>query len=170
MKFLGLLAFLSTSLAASAIAGELEAKKDGVEVYADTQKSSVIGSLKKGEKINFSERKGMYWSVTLGGKPGFVSVMGVQNSTSAGSSAVTNAIKNAVKQGRDNEDAGNNRARSTVMGVRGLDDTSDSAFAGNVKPNLRMVYTMEDMVVSTVDLKSLEADVLKEVEVLAAKK
>ncbi|MEI8026814.1 MAG: hypothetical protein WCI18_10750 [Pseudomonadota bacterium] len=167
MKSFVILAFLISN---RLIAGELEAKKDGVEVYSDSQKSSVIGMLKKGEKIPSTERKGMYWAVNLKGKPGFVSVMAVQNSSSSGSSAVTNAIKDAVKQGRESEDAGNNRARSTVMGVRGLDDTSDSAFAGNVKPNLRMVYTMEDMVVSSVDLKSLEADVLKEVETLSNKK
>ena len=167
MKSLVILAFLISN---RLIAGELEAKKDGVEVYSDSQKSSVIGTLKKGEKVPSTERKGMYWGVTLKGKAGFVSVMAVQNSSSSVSSAVTNAIKDAVKQGRESEDAGNNRARSTVMGVRGLDDTSDSAFAGNVKPNLRMVYTMEDMVVSSVDLKSLEADVLKEVETLSNKK
>jgi hypothetical protein len=97
--------------------------------------------------------------------------MAVQNSSSgAGASAVTNAIKDAVKQGRETEDAGNNRARSTVMGVRGLDDTSESAFAGNVKPNLRMVYSMEDLVISSLDVKSLESEVLKEVESLSSKK
>ncbi len=168
MKSLVFLVFLISN---RIFAGELEAKKDGVEVYSDSQKTSVIGTLKKGEKVPSTERKGMYWAVSLNGKVGFVSVMAVQNSSaSAGSSTVTNAIKNAVKQGRESEDAGNNRARSTVMGVRGLDDTSDSAFAGNVKPNLRMVYTMEDTVVSSVDLKSLEADVLKEVETLSNKK
>lgn len=169
MKSLVILAFLISN---RLIAGELEAKKDGVEVYSDSQKSSVIGTLKKGDKVPFTERKGMYWAVSLKGKTGFVSVMAVQNSSSSssGSSAVTNAIKDAVKQGRESEDAGNNRARSTVMGVRGLDDSSDSAFAGNVKANLRMVYTMEDMVISSVDLKSLEADVLKEVETLSNKK
>jgi len=152
-------------------AGELEAKKDGVDVYSDSQKSSILGSLKKGEKVPFLERKGMYWAVTFHGKTGFVSVMAVQNSSSgAGSSAVTNAIKDAVKQGRETEDAGNNRARSTVMGVRGLDDTSESAFAGNVKPNLRMVYSMEDLVISSMDVKSLESEVLKEVESLSSKK
>lgn len=151
-------------------AGELEAKKDGVEVYSDSSKSSVLGTLKKGEKLNYTERKGMYWAVTHKNKPGFVSVMAVQNASSGGASSVTSAIKDAVKQGRDSEDAGNNRARSAVMGVRGLDDTSDSAFAGNVKPNLRMVYSMEDLVIPTTEVKQLEAEVLQEVEEISAKK
>jgi hypothetical protein len=150
-------------------AGELEAKKDGVEVYSDSSKSSVLGTLKKGEKLTYTERKGMYWAVTHKSKPGFVSVMAVQSASSGGTSSVTSAIKDAVRQGRDSEDAGNNRARSAVMGVRGLDD-SDSAFAGNVKPNLRMVYSMEDTVVPTSEIKQLEADVLKEVEDISSKK
>ncbi len=150
-------------------AGELEAKKDGVEVYSDSSKSSVLGTLKKGEKLTYTERKGMYWAVTHNSKPGFVSVMAVQNASSGGASSVTSAIKDAVRQGRDSEDAGNNRARSAVMGVRGLDD-SDSAFAGNVKPNLRLVYSMEDTVIPTSEIKQLEADVLREVEDISSKK
>ena len=150
-------------------AGELEAKKDGVEVYSDSSKSSVLGTLKKGEKLAYTERKGMYWAVTHNSKHGYVSVMAVQNASSGGASSVTSAIKDAVKQGRDSEDAGNNRARSAVMGVRGLDD-SDSAFAGNVKPNLRMVYSMEDTVIPTSEIKQLEADVLREVEDISSKK
>jgi len=153
-----------------AFAGEMEARRDGVEVYADTSKKIILGTLKKGENIAASERKGMYWQVTFSGKPGYVSVMGVQTSSSARTSLITESIMDAVKQGRKADDPSNNRARSTVMGVRGLDDTSESAFAGNVKPNLRMVYGMEDLVVSRSDLKSLEDSIQAEIEQLSAKR
>lgn len=167
MKRLMITALLTTGMANAA---ELEAKQDGVQVFSDTSKKSVVATLRKGQKVESGERKGMYWPVTVDGKAGFVSVMVVQTSSSRSGSSVTDAILDAVKQGRQADDPGNNRARSTVMGVRGLDDTSDSAFAGNVKPNLRMVYSMEDLVVSRDDLRSLESSIQQEIESLSTKR
>lgn len=164
------LLIIASFISGLASAGTLEVKQDGVQVFSDTSKKSVVATLRKGQKVESGERKGMYWAVTVEGKAGFVSVMAVQTSSVRSGSAVTDAILNAVKQGRQADDPGNNRARSTVMGVRGLDDTSDSAFAGNVKPNLRMVYSMEDMVVSRDDLRSLESSIQQEIEVLSTKK
>ena len=51
----------------TAVAAEVEAKKDGVEIYADaTNKSDVLGKMKSGEALKAGERKGMFWGVTTG--------------------------------------------------------------------------------------------------------
>jgi ssDNA-binding replication factor A large subunit len=66
---------------------------------------------------------------------------------------LTKKIQAVVMQGRE-DDIGNQRTRSAVMGVRGLDESGDTAFAGNVRPNMRLVYMMEDL---KVDNKKVEA-------------
>ena len=102
----------------------LEAKKNGVKVYTDaSKKSKVIKKLKKGDGLVAKGRKGMYWE--LEGGDGFVSVMKVKRKKSS-DGGVSNAMRKLVKQGRDAEDPGNSRARSGVMGVRGLDESGDT--------------------------------------------
>jgi hypothetical protein len=50
------------------------------------------------------------------------------------------------------------------MGVRGLDESKDTAMAGNIRPDLRAVYRMEDRVVANTRVDRLEQLVLKEIE------
>ena len=131
--------------AGEALAAEVEAKKDGVEVFADaTNKSDVVGKLKEGDVLSAGERKGMFWEVKMkDGKAGFVSVLAVKRKAD-GSDGLSKAIKGVVQEGRQTDEASESRARSAVMGVRGLREDDSSANAGNVRPDLRAVYRMED--------------------------
>jgi hypothetical protein len=147
-----------------ALAAEVEARKDGVEVYSDaTNKSDVLDKMKSGDTLPATERKGMFWQVQLkGGKTGFVSIMAVKHKADSNTD-LAKAIKTAVKEGRGEDDAGENRARSAVMGVRGLQDDDDAGNAGNVRPNLRAVFSMEDRAVKKKDLDHLGESVLQEI-------
>lgn len=156
--FLLPLLLVSTELWAT----ELEAKKDGVELFdGPSKKAKVVKKLKQGESFVAIGRKGMYWE--LENSKGFVSVTAVSRKKSSDGGA-SNAMRKLVNQGRDAEDPGNTRARSGVMGVRGLDESSDTEFAGNVKPNLRLVYSMEDIQVDEKKVEELESAVFKEIE------
>jgi hypothetical protein len=140
-----LLMTLTVTLASSPVfAGAVEAKKDGVEVFATAEKgAAVVATLKKGETATAGDRSGMYFKVTLpGGKAGFVSVLNVKIKAESGG-GLNDAIRDAVKEGRSAAEETGARGRSAVMGVRGLDD-NNTAMAGSVKPNLRAVYEMED--------------------------
>ena len=108
------------------------------------------------------ERKGMFWQVTLGGKPGFVSVLAVKHKadTDAG---LSKAIKPIAQDGRSESDGKDARARSAVMGVRGLADDDNVGNASNVRPNLRAVYQMEDIRVNDKKVTALGDQVLREV-------
>lgn len=155
------------AVAASGLAATVAAKKDGVDVTAEASKDSkVIVTLKKGETVESVERKGMYWQVkTSSGKAGFVSVMSVSLKANDDDKSLSKAIRDAAKDNRaDTEDATAGRARSAVMGVRGLDESGETAFAGNVKPNLRMVYSMEDRVISRKKIDELQERVSSEIE------
>ncbi len=131
--------------AVPALAAEVEAKKDGVEIYADaTNKSAVLGKLGSGEAVGAGERKGMFWQVkTKDGKTGYVSVLAVKHKPDA-SGGLSTAIKDVVKEGRSTDEQSETRARSAVMGVRGLREDDSAGNAGNVRPDLRAVYRMED--------------------------
>ena len=69
---------------------------DGVIVHqAPDDKSPTVATLKKGDAVTASDRKGAYWKVKLSdGKEGFVSVTGLQ--TKAGINAVKEAAKGAL--------------------------------------------------------------------------
>ena len=136
-------------------ARELVPKKNGVKVYETaSRKSSVLKELKKKDSIEELGRSGMFWKVKLkNGDQGFVSVMKVKRKPSKKSGEFSTALRKAIQQGRSADDASNVRNRSAVMGVRGLDESDDTAFAGNVKPNPRLVVAMENL---TVDPKSIE--------------
>lgn len=132
-------------MAQASWAGTLESQKDGVQVFASPDKSSaVLETLKKGDKIAASERKGMYWQVKTGsGKSGFVSMLVVRMKADENLGLV-DAMREAVKKGRSQSAGDSGRARSSVMGVRGLDDTSQVGLASNLRPNYHAVYALED--------------------------
>jgi hypothetical protein len=145
------------------LAAEVEAKKDGVEVYQDaTNKSAVVTTLKSGQAVVAGERKGMYWQVTVAGKPGFVSVLAVKHRADA-DAGLAKAIKSVASEGRSDSDGKDSRARSAVMGVRGLADDDNVGNAANIRPNLRAVYQMEDIHANDKKVKALGDQVLREV-------
>lgn len=150
---------------------KVSAKKDGVKVHAEaSKKSSVVATLSKGESIDAIERKGLYWQVkTSAGEEGYVSVLRVKRQ-SGGESGIAQAIRAASEDGRANGDeVENTRSRSAVMGVRGLDESQETQYAGNTKPNLRLVYQMEDRRVSTKKISELERLIQKELVLLTEK-
>lgn len=159
-------------LLSSAAFGEhlLEAKKDGVKVYQKAnKKSDVVHTMKKGERVESSSRKGMYWQVNLSeNSSSFVSVFKVKKVKQT--SAINEALQDAVIQGRKDGDEENVRARSAVMGVRGLDESGTVQEAGNVKPNMRLVYVMEDLYIPRTEILTLEAEVMAEAEKAAQRK
>jgi hypothetical protein len=85
-------------MAAETKAPEVAAKAitDGVIVrQAADDKSPTVATLKKGDAVTASDRKGAYWKVKLAdGKEGFVSVTALQ--TKAGVGAVKDAVAGAV--------------------------------------------------------------------------
>ena len=144
----------------------VEAKKE-TDVYAEaTKKSAVVEKLKKGQTVDAGDREGLYWKVNLAnGKSGYVLFLHVQAKTGGEEdSTLAQALRNAVKQKREEDDPANIRARSTVMGVRGLDESSEVAFAGNVRPNLRSVYNMEELVIEQELVEQIGEVVSAEVE------
>lgn len=165
VKAANVLAFLGLTLGASAALGaEVEAKKAGVEIYSDaTNKSDVLGKMGDKESLAAGERKGMFWEVTTkDGKKGFVSVLAVTRKAD-GDANLANAIKSVVKDGRQEGENNNERARSAVMGVRGLREDDNMANAANIRPNLRAVYAMEDTSVGKKKVEDLGESVFNEI-------
>ncbi len=166
MKLLAILSSSFLFVANVAIAAQVSAKKDGTQVIAEPKKgASVVKELKKGETIESSDRAGMFWKVkTSDGKDGFVSVMAVQREAEK-DSGIQSALHNAAMKARNSTEGGEaTRARSAVMGVRGLNENNELAEVGSLRPDLRAIYHMEDRSVSTKRLDRLEALVQKEVE------
>lgn len=173
MKLLNqfLIAAVTIALSSTAYAGSVVAKKNNVKVHTEASKTSgVIATLSKGDKIESSERKGLYWKVkTAAGESGFVSILNVKRADS-GESSISQAIRAASEDGRsDGDEVENTRTRTAVMGVRGLDESSETQYAGNTKPNLRLVYQMEDRKVSKKALDKIENQVMRELQQVAAK-
>ena len=162
-----LVSALAVVMAASPlIAGSVvEAKKAGVKVYEKpSKKAKILLKLKKGDRLDSKDRKGMYWKVrTKDGTEGFVSVMKVKRKSVESDDQLASALRKAVQDKAD-DDSSNARARSAVMGVRGLDESKDIEFIGNVKPNLRSVFKMESLVVSSGELEKLEGEIFSEIE------
>ena len=155
--------------ASSALGVQVAAKRNGVKVTKEAKKSSsVVTTLKKGDTLEAIERKGLYWQVkTSGGESGFVSVLKVKRMAGSGG-GIAQAIRAASEDGRsDGDEVENTRTRSAVMGVRGLDESDETQYAGNAKPNLRLVYQMEDHHVSKKSIERLENLVMKELESMA---
>lgn len=160
----GLLSTLAFWAASQAHSAEVEPKSGDVPVYADaTNKSGTVATLRMGERLQLVERKGMFWQVkTTDGKVGFVSVLQVKHKPDA-SSGLAEAIKSAVKDGRSGDEVTAARTRSAVMGVRGLREDDSAGKAGDVRPNLRAVYDMEDKIVSEKKISELGEKVFQEV-------
>lgn len=146
-------------------ASTVESQKDGVEVYAAADKSSsVIQKLKKGQQLDAKERKGMYWVVkTSSGQDGFVSMLSVKVKSDE-NQGLADAMREAAKKGRGQSSADGGRARSSVMGVRGLDDTTEVGMAANLRPNFHAVYRLEDFEGPTDSFKVQGDQVLSEIE------
>jgi hypothetical protein len=163
MRVCGL--FSALAFSTSLLAAQVAAKKDGVVVTAEAKKdAAVVIELKKGEVVDAGDREGMFWKVkTKDGKAGFVSVMAVQRQAGDDSS-LASALRDEALKARQNSDGSDSRARSAVMGVRGLDETKDTAMAGNIRPDMRAVYRMEDRMVASNRLDRLEQLVSKEIE------
>lgn len=154
---------------ASFAAQQVEAKQDGVKILKEAAKDGAeLGALKKGQAVEALDRKGMFWRVKFNGQEGFVSFMQVNRKTGE-SSALANAIGQAAKESRDMDNVKGARSRSAVMGVRGLDESSETSSAGNVSPNLRLVYAMEDRVLSKKKVDTLGALVQREATARTAK-
>jgi hypothetical protein len=126
----------------------LAAKANGVKVLSEPKNdASEIAALKQGDTVEGIERQGMYWKVkTKQGKQGFISFSKVSRQADGESNSLAKAIRDAAKDSRDVDGVKGTRSRSAVMGVRGLDTSEETASAGSVKPNLRMVYSMEDRI------------------------
>jgi hypothetical protein len=148
----------------AAHAGTLEVQKDGTKILASGEKNaSTVATLKKGDLLTSSERSGMYWRVkSKDGKSGFVSVLAVRAKPDT-SGGINDAIRQVVKEGRGASTNDSGRARSSVMGVRGLDDTSDTGMAAVVKPNMVAVYALEDFELAEGSLERLAEGVSLEV-------
>jgi hypothetical protein len=173
-KTLRLVALLgASSLVASAAfaAGGVTPKgKKEVKVLQKSQKGAAeLGVLKVGEEAEAIERAGMFWKVKFKGKEGYISILEVNRQADGGDTGLSKAIRNAAQESRGQDENSGVRARSAVMGVRGLDEGDQSAGAGTASPNLRMVYSMEDLPVTKSDVEKLGEDVFKEVEERAEK-
>jgi len=144
---------------------ELVAKKNGVKVSDQPKKdAAIVLTLNQGDAVESIERQGMFWKVkTSAGKTGYVSFLEVNRKAGESSGSLSSAIREAARDSRDMDNVKGARSRTAVMGVRGLDESKETAFAGNVKPNLRMVYAMEDRLVSQSDVDKIGELVQREV-------
>ncbi len=152
------------------LAAPIAAKKDGVPVTAEPKKdATVLLELKKGETLEAEGREGMFWKLRLkDGKTGYVSVLNVQRQ-SGEASGLQGALREAALEAREAGEGENTRSRSAVMGIRGLDESAETAAVGTLRPDLRAVYRMEDRVIATQRVEAMENLVTKEVENLLQK-
>ncbi len=170
MKLLVLTAASVWFVAGTAIGAKVSAKKDGTQVTSEPKKGSqVVKEIKKGETLEAGDRAGMFWKVkTSDGKEGYVSVMAVQREAGADNGIQSELHNAALKARTANESGESSRARSAVMGVRGLNENDQLAEVGSIRPDLRAVYHMEDRAVSQERIDKLESLVMKEVENMAS--
>ena len=158
------LSFGATAFSAASVTPK---RKKAVDIFdAPKRKASKIGKLKPGTALDAIERTGMYWKVKYKSREAYVSVMKVTRQTGSASS-FAKAIRNAAQESRGTDDVANTRARSAVMGVRGLDESDEVSGAGNVSPNLRMVYAMEDLKISQKGVDRIGDLVFSEIEAKA---
>jgi len=161
---ISLLSLLAIEVTAHA-AASVQAKLDGVQVTdKPAAQGSVLSTMKKGDTLPAKERKGMFWEVQLpGNKTGYVSFIKVQR-IEAQDTGLSSAIRSAAEKSRGEDGKDQSRARSSVMGVRGLSDGEELQAAGSVRPNMRMVYLMEDREVTSKEVKELADSVQTEIE------
>ena len=121
-----------------------------------------MAQLKKGESVDAGDRAGLYWKVkTKDGKEGFVSVVAVQRQA-GNSSGLQSALVEEAKKARAAGTDESGRARSAVMGVRGLSEGDQLADVGSMRPDLKAVYRMEDRSLSDKRVDKLEKLVQQE--------
>ena len=160
--FLSLFTVVGLLTAPPALADTVAAKKAGVKVYDQaSKKGNVLKKLKKGEELDSIKRKGVYWEVKVDGKTGYVSILKVKRKSGA-NNKISGAIREAVQGDRA---GGSNtaRARSAVMGVRGLSSSDDTSYISNVRPDFDAVYAMEDMVVQEQEVERIGELVFREI-------
>ena len=149
----------STSSAATL----LETTKKAPLYPEPSKKAKPMGFVEKGRVLKAVERKGMYWQINLKTRTVYVSILKVKLKTSAESSSFADRLRSNVKSNRkDVDDPVNTRARSTVMGVRGL-DSNDVKDLANIAPNLRMVYAMEERSVNISKVDKLQKLIDREI-------
>ena len=135
-------------------------KKQGTKVYQEpTIKSSTVATLAKDTKLQALTRKGMFWQV----KDGYVKVSDVLRSAET-DLAFTDVVRKAVYGKAQDQEQEPTRARSAVMGVRGLADNGSVTTAGDVKPNHRAVGLMESLVPTKAQIDEIERGVNQELE------
>lgn len=159
--------FYSSSLFAT----ELSTKKANVKIVkTPSSKGEVLKTLGKGELLEGVKRKGMYWAVKLpDGTTGFVSILKVTRKVGK-SNSLAKAIRKAAQDGRATDAVSSARSRSAVMGVRGLDESSSTAFAGNARPNQALVYSMEDRIIKAKKIRKIEFLIQKELSKLSSRR
>ncbi len=148
-------------------AATMTAKKDGVPILAQAKRDAlVIRELKKGELLEASEREGMFWKIVMkDGNSAYVSALQVERKVDEDNGIQTALRKSALEARAAGDDDGKSaRARSAVMGVRGLDESKDLASAGSVRPDYQAVYRMEDRIVSAKRLDKLNQELQAEIE------
>ena len=169
LTFFCLLFVLAGSSFGKSITSITPKKKPFTVIYeSNNRKSEEVGKLQYGKKIDAIERKGMYWKVNFNKKEAYISVRKVKI-VKSDNSGVLNLITEEIQKSQNKDDSSMVRARSAVMGVRGLDEGRDIEFVGNVRPNLRLVYNMEGLVVSKSDIISLQSLVENEITLLEKK-
>lgn len=165
------LALWAMGVSSIGLAIDVMVKKKSATVRQDPlQQGQVIGKYKKGEVLKALKRTGTYWQVAIqDGKIGYVSIFQVKR-TNSHKTSFAKALRKAVKSDRTTDAVNGVRARSSVMGVRGLSSSENTAFASNVRPNHMMVYEMEDTAINTKRLRRLEFSVQRELKRLEAKR
>ncbi len=161
-----LVTFLSLTMALTVplFAKTLEVKRS-TKIFASPDKSgAILKQLEKGDLVESVGRKGMFWKVKIGENQGFVSVLSVKRKVTK-SNEIADVIRSQARESRASGESASIRSRSAVMGVRGLDESDNLATAGNIKPDLRAVYKMEDQhVIGSKVVNAYESRISKEIE------
>ncbi len=151
---------------ADLLATTLQVKKAGTPLLKEARKdASLILELKEGQILKAETRAGMYWKVVLpDGAQGFVSVMAVQHKAQDDNGLQTALRNQALAARKDAGDDDSSRARSAVMGVRGLSESKEVGSAGQLRPDTSAVFHMEDRLIEAERIQGLENLVQEELE------
>lgn len=147
----------SPSLAAEV---SLEVKKDKTNAYEQASASSnVVASFPKGELLQGVSRKGMFWQVELSAskQKAYVKALDVRKKLSE--QRIQALTSNQVDDSVDGS-----RARTAVMGVRGLDSSDTLSGASMAVPDMDRIRDLDRLQVSPDRLIDLELRIQREVE------
>ncbi|RYZ92911.1 MAG: hypothetical protein EOP06_02715 [Proteobacteria bacterium] len=160
---------LVTLCSSSLIAGTLLVTKAATQLTSSASKGSdVVKELSSGVSCEASERVGMFWKAECLGVKGFVSVLKMQREASK-ESTLASELYEAGKKARING-SDSTRTRSAAMGVRGLNENDELSQVGNLRPDLRAIYIMEDRRLDPKRVDSLERLVSEEIEAVVMAK